>query len=436
MLECPPKYDFYEALLESLNERGAMDSNMSLLVQEINEEYHYWDKVKYLAKSRNVDAERLWRFIKLDRDIKKVSLWDSYNICYCPNNRMQRLCHFFDMNFGGSIESDTIIPDNKERYLINSLMEEAISSSQMEGASTTRKVAKEMLRKNIHPRSRSEQMIYNNYQTIQFVVANKNRNLTPELLSELHGYMTAKTLEKESDAGRFRTPDDDVVVEDAMTHEVVHTPPPAQDVPEFVDEVCRFFNGGEQTLFIHPIIRAVVLHFMIAYVHPFVDGNGRTARALFYWYMLRNGYWLMEYMPISRIIGKSKKMYEKAFLHSEADGNDIGYFISYNLRVLEQAFTGLQNYIYRKSREKRRAADFLHLGNINERQAELLRMYTEDDALVLTVKDLQIKFGVSPTTAKSDLTKLVETGYVDEFSFNKVKKGYVRSRNFVALTER
>lgn len=45
---------------------------------------------------------------------------------------------------------------------------------------------------------------------------------------------------------------------------------------------------------------------MIAYMHPFVDGNGRTARALFYWYMLKSGYWLTEYLSISRVIAKSK----------------------------------------------------------------------------------------------------------------------------------
>src|SRR5205814_10028127 len=52
----------------------------------------------------------------------------------------------------------------------------------------------------------------------------------------------------------------------------------------------------------HPMVRSMILHFWLAYDHPFVDGNGRTARALFYWSMLRNGYWMFEYITISKII--------------------------------------------------------------------------------------------------------------------------------------
>lgn len=77
-------------------------------------------------------------------------------------------------------------------------------------------------------------------------------------------------------------------------------------------------------------------------MQPFVDGNGRTARALFYWYMLKEKYWMTEYFSISRIIGKTKKSYEKTFRYAELDGNDIGYFVAYNLDVLQKAFQQLQ----------------------------------------------------------------------------------------------
>lgn len=429
MLERTPYYSVND-LFVCIADHSEFVKDNALTFQKINEEYLYWDKVKYLARDRGIDSDILWKHVKFERILKRITLWDKYDVDCCITNHMQRLCHFFDMNFGGTIESEGVIPENRERYLLNSLMEEAISSSQMEGASTTRKVAKEMLRKNKRPRSRSEQMILNNYQTIQFIVANKNRDLTPELLSEIHRLMTLNTLDNPEDAGRFRNVADDVWVEDKITHEIMHTPPTADGIPEFIDSLCNFFNNAEQTLFIHPIIRAITIHFMVAYMHPFVDGNGRTARALFYWHMLKNGYWLMEYMPISRIIGRSKKMYETSFLHSEYDGNDIGYFIVYNLRVLEQAFVGLQNYIRKKIQEKRSALDILSIGNINERQAELLRMFAEDETLVLTVKDAQLRFSVSPTTAKSDIKGLVDGGFLIEISFNKVKRGYRRSDSF------
>ena len=249
-------------------------------------------------------------------------------------------------------------------------MEEAIYSSQMEGAATTRKVAKDMLRKKMTPRDKSQQMIVNNYQTINHIAEHKTDSLTPELLLHVHQLMTSNTLDSPDDSGRFRK-NDDIVVENGITHETVHIPPTYTEIPSFVKSLCDFFNETHSKVFIHPIIRGIIIHFMIAYVHPFADGNGRTARAMFYWYMLRQGYWLTEYMSISRVIAKSKKAYEKSFLYAEADMLDIGYFVNYNLGVLEKSFKQLQEYIKRKQLDKNSANKFFKLGNINERQAQI-----------------------------------------------------------------
>lgn len=404
-------------------------------VEEINDLYLYWSDVKYKKSPVTVTPEELWASVKVSRELKKISVWLKYGISFAISNRMQRQCHNFDMNFGGSWGSPSIIPDaNKERYLVSSLMEEAISSSQMEGASTTRKVAKDMLRKNTSPRSRSEQMIFNNYETIRFIVSNKEQPLTQELLLRIHALMTNKTLENAADEGRFRN-NDDVVVEDSITNEVVHTPPPHTDIPEFIDSLCDFFNSEAEATFIHPIIRAIIIHFMIAYVHPFVDGNGRTARALFYWYMLKKGYWLMEYMSISRIIYKSKKSYEKSFLYTESDGNDVGYFISYNLRVLELAFNELQRYIKQKRAQRLLSSELLEHEGINIRQADILAMVKENPQIALTVKELQNRFAISHPTARHDLEGLVQKGYLKRIRVNRVKSNYIRAEMFDDLFE-
>ena len=199
---------------------------------------------------------------------------------------------------------------------------------------------------------------------------------------------------------------------------------------------CDFFNCEKAKHFIHPIIRGVIIHFMLAYMHPFVDGNGRTARALFYWYMLKQGYWLTEYLSISRIIYKSKLTYEKSFLYAEADNNDIGYFINYNLRALELSFKELQNYIKRKTEAKRTSTTFLRIGNINERQADIIKIYYQNPKEMLTVKDLEARFLITPTTAKSDIVGLLKIGALTEIPLNKVKKGYIKGDRFDSLIER
>ena len=406
------------------------DKDITALVEQINEEYEYWDTVKYKPLPKGCTPQKLWLCTKASRIPNRILIWPGHTITLTVTSHMQRICHEFDMNFGGSwMADDRPLPETEERYLVSSLMEEAISSSQMEGANTTRRVAKEMLRKQTKPKDKAQQMIANNYQTIQFIVQSKDRPLTPELLQHVHRLMTEKTLSNDEYAGRFRT-NDEVVVADGITHEVVHRPPTHKDIEPFVADLCRFFNDEEQSVFIHPLIRGIIIHFMLAYVHPFVDGNGRTARALFYWYLLRRGYWLTQYLSISRVIARSKKAYEKAFLYTEADENDMGYFVAYNMRVLQQAFRELQTYIKRKQKEHLTANTYLLLGDINERQAQIIQLLVDNPKAVLTIKELQNRFLVTPTTAKTDIMGLVSRGLVSEFAFNKVKKGYVRSERF------
>lgn len=408
-------------------------------VTKINDEYLYWSDIKYRANQLGISSEELWAIVKNTRDKTDVVLPEFGDFHFSLTNRMQRQCYEFDMNFGGSWGASKIFPDDKtsqELYLISSIMEEAIASSQMEGAATTREVAKDMLRKKITPRDKSQRMILNNYTTINFIREHSKEDLTPDLILQVHSLMTDGALDIQDAAGRLRTIDENIVVGNGITGETVHTPPSADLLPEFIEELCRFFNDTNPSRFIHPIIRAIIIHFMIGFYHPFADGNGRTARALFYWYMMKSNYWLVQYLSISRIIKGSKKYYEKAYLFSENDGNDLGYFILYNLEVLHKSFEELRKYLARKYKEKAKSEKLLHLGNITPRQAEILNRYIDNQDMVGTAVDLARRSGVSQGTAKSDLKDLASKGYLDEITLNGRTKGYIRSENFQSLIQK
>ncbi len=423
MIELPPKIDkktLVNALLKGI------DPNIMPVVDKVNADYEYWDKAKYKKLPEGFTPQMLWANVKASRLRSMIPVWNKYSINLCVTSQMQRLCHEFDMKFGSfwEVEGDTQSSERKY-YLSSSLMEEAIYSSKMEGASTTRIVAKDMLRKKKSPQNKSQQMIVNNYNTIQYIVEHKDEPLTEELLLTIHRLMTEKTLDNPEDAGRFRT-NDKVVVADMVEGDIIYTPPSFQEIPEFVESLCDFFNNDNPRTFIHPIIRGIIVHFMLAFMHPFVDGNGRTARALFYWYMLKEGYKLTEYMSISRVIAKSKSNYEKSFRYVENDGNDMGYFVAYNLEALEISFQQLRDYIQRKQREKSAASSFMMAGNINQRQALVLQRLKEEPETIFTVKDVQEQFSVSSMTARKDLSDLVKQGYMTEIALNKVTRGYIK----------
>ena len=190
--------------------------------------------------------------------------------------------------------------------------------------------------------------------------------------------------------------------------------------------MCRFANERPQDVFVHPIIRAIILHFWVGHDHPFVDGNGRTARALFYWSSLSQGYWLAEYLSISRILKEEPAQYARAFLLTETDENDLTYFIEYQLDVINRAMTDLQAYLRRKMEEVRKLEGLLRESvRLNHRQLALLTHALRHPGHTYTIESHKMSHNVVYQTARSDLMDLAERGIL-----GKTKRG--RSFQFTA----
>ncbi|HEU4392763.1 MAG TPA: Fic family protein [Solirubrobacterales bacterium] len=301
-----------------------------------------------------------------------------------------------------------------QRFLVNSLMEEAIRSSQLEGATTSRRVAKEMLRTGRKPRNRSERMIGNNYRALQFMREEMGPALSVEAVLELHRILTEGTLDNPEGAGRLQQPGEErVAVYDRDEDETpVHRPPAAEELPARMELLCAFANeedGSER--FIHPVVRAVLLHFWLAYDHPFEDGNGRTARILFFWAMQRRGYWLIEYLPISPILRRAPAKYARAFLETETDGGDTTYFLIHQLRAIEQALDEHDVYLRRKIAEVRDVERLLQdADDFNYRQLALLTDAVRHSESTYSFDSHATSHRVSHETARNDLSGLVDRG--------------------------
>lgn len=425
-MEKSPKYSLQENLLKL---KEAPENQY--FFNKIESEYLHWDKVKYLGFKKN--DTNLWKEIKLIRKLisKKFVLNNKHTISleYGVNDFLQQKLHYLDFNFGAGLQKEQLLSDlDKHQYLSNALMEESIFSSMIEGATTTRVKAKDMLRKGKKPNNKSEQMILNNYKTIQYISENKNEEITIHKLFEIHKLVTENTLEEEN-CGVFRNTND-VLVMNQITGEIVHTPPSFKELEELMQSFCDFFNNNPKEEFIHPIVKASILHFLIGYIHPFVDGNGRTARALFYWYLLKNGYWLTEYLSISRVILKTKTQYEKAYIYSEIDEMNVSYFIHYQVKVLTQAFEDLKDYLFKKKKEENKLNKYLKVSNINERQAQILYWIEEDANRYFSVKEIENVFSVTNQTARTDIEELVTQDYLKKVSINKKSFNYWKGEKF------
>ena len=390
------------------------------LVRKANSEYLYWDEFKYQPLPEGVTSEVAWGVLKASRlfQTRRISLSDSkgHPFGYWLPDGVLREIHYIDQQAGGAIlvEDPSVHSEEKQRYMIRSLVEEAISSSQIEGAATTRVVAKEMLRTGRKPKDRSEQMIYNNYQSMQMIKRHLSGPLTIDLILKVHAAITEKTLEDPSWAGRLRTPEDEEIHVFDSDGQVLHVPTRAADVLTSMDNLCNYANGDKEDEFVNPIIKGLIIHFWLAYVHPFMDGNGRTARALFYWYMLKHNYWLFEYLSVSTAILSARVQYYRAFLYSEMDDNDATYFIVYNLRAIHKALEILNAYIERKQKEKKNAYRFaVKYPALNLRQRALLASALEKPHEIYTIETHSNVHGITYQTARTDLLSLKDMGLLE-----------------------
>jgi Fic family protein len=399
----------------------SLDRFLAITRAKLPAGYPHWDKLRHLDAPDGLTSEEWWAAVKLGRTQAARTLpllgVDDRPFTYTMPDVVLRALHVVDQRAAGEIRMPEVVTGDaqaKQQYLVNSLMEEAIRSSQLEGASTSRRAAKELLRTGRRPQDRSERMIVNNYMALQYMRESMGDRLQPADVLELQRILTDGTLDDPSASGRLQRPDEDrVAVVDRTDGGVLHRPPLADQLPARLQALCDFANGDsdDEHTFIHPVVRAILLHFWLAYDHPFEDGNGRTARVLFSWFMRTKDYWLVEYLSISKILREAPGQYHRAFLLTETDEGDTTYFLIHQLGVIERAIEELHKYLRRKVAEVRDVETLVRgTGGFNHRQIDVLSSALRDSDRVYTFTSHAIAHGVTHETARTDLRDLADRG--------------------------
>jgi len=381
--------------------------------------YLHWDQMRHRKPPDGLTLKEWWFSTAASRANNARTLpfagTDGRPFRFTNIDRVQEMVHRIDQQASGHLQTDDVVANlaSSGRYLVSSLVEEAISSSLLEGAATTRRVAKELLRTGRRPRDRSERMVLNNFLAMESAaeLAGSGEPLTSDHVLELHRIVTDGTLDDPSEAGRLQWPGDERVAVVWGDGQVLHIPPPAEELPARLERLCAFANGEAGDGFLHPVVRAVLLHFWLGHDHPFSDGNGRAARALFYWSMLRSGYWLAQYIAISTILRKAPAKYARSYLHAETDSNDVTYFVIHQLEVLERAIAALREHLGRKVAEIAEVEQLLQgLPRLNHRQLAVIGEALRDPSARFTIAGQKRLHRVAYQSARTDLLGLQNLG--------------------------
>ena len=415
----PPEIDLKDAVARASGAGGFVDP------LDAHGRYLHWDDLRHRpAPTGFRTREEYWAQLHLARraaarplpfaDISGRRFW------HCPV-ALEQSIFLLDQRAAGTLglpAADSADRRAGERYLINGLMDEAIHSSQLEGADTGYARAKAMLRESRPPADHGERMIVNNYLAMREIVDNfQNQALSPETICEMHSILTDGVLNNAADRGRIRAcdaDDNDFGVYHRYRQILLHRPPPWRELKGRMKLLCDFANEKDGGPFVHPAARAMILHFMLAHDHPFVDGNGRAARGLFYWAMARNKYWLARYAPISAVIKRGGRDYMRAFLLSEKSGGDLTYFLIYHLEVALKALQRLDNHVKSRAALVQRAEKQLAgTGNWNHRQLALLSRALRKPESECTYESHRNSHGITRQTAKTDLDNLLRAGLLE-----------------------
>lgn len=400
---------------------------------QINNSYLDWDKVQNMQFAGVPFTNKEIWLAALDARqqgfTRNLSV-ENYHFKWSLSNAMEALLHELDIAIaGGAAIKELLTEKDKPRHSVNALVDEAYTSAQLAGFAITKKTARELLLKSKVPQNTQEQVVSNLYKALQKLNTLKNEQLTKDNLLALHVIVTKDTI-KLKGIGNLRANNkfDLSGIEASPNYKA----PDYKELQKLTAFIVNFFNDDKTPFFIHPLIKAAIIEWLVLYVRPFKDANGRMARLLSKWYLLKTGYWVMDYIPASNVIVKLKLQYQKCFSQIVTNENDIGYLIHFETQALRMAYRSFKELLQRSVKEKTENK-FLKADGLNTRQVAALQWIKDDAEKIITIRELRSGFGVSKETARTDLTALVEQGWLKNYNLNKKTYAFVKGNKFDSL---
>jgi len=280
--------------------------------------------------------------------------------------------------------------------------------------------SKEVMRKTgIIARERDVQEVIN-YRNVMLWIDQQNVNYTSQLLSvntlkTMH-HLTLANILDESKIGKIRT--QQVVVRGADDGQIVFRPPIAIEVPFLIEEFFKWLNS-EESVGIHPILKAAIIHYRLVYIHPFIEGNGRTARAMATLYLYATDYNFKKFFSLEQYFDSDVNKYYQALLSVQQNQNfDLTYWLEYFCYGLAIEIGKVKEQVMKLSKDLKLKRELGAQVALSERQIILLELLqnqgeiTSDDAQKILPQ-------ISVDTILRDIKDLISKGVIKKHGVTK-----------------
>jgi Fic family protein len=232
------------------------------------------------------------------------------------------------------------------------------------------------------------------------VFAEKSSFLSKDLL-KVHKMATKDTLDDPRDEGVFRNRQ--VIVGNRITGQVVFMPPPTKEVPKLTDEFFKWFNAPEVNE-IDPVIEAGITHYEIVRIHPFIDGNGRTARIMAAIVLFKRGFDVKRFFALDDYYDHDRRAYYAALRTVDPNSIDITAWLEYFTRGVAASIEAVKKKVIGLSKDIKALKDKGQIA-LTERQMKIVERIIQNNKI--TIGEVSKEFGITRQAALKEMNKLI-----------------------------
>lgn len=312
------------------------------------------------------------------------------------------------------IEHSKLIPKWELKLRKEARIHNAHSSTSIEGNKLTFEQVKALSEhKEVTATEKDKKEVLNYLKALDSIPAYAGKkNIDVKLFLEIHETISKGTLRDEKDCGVFRNRQVFIgrrVFDGTNFKEVVeYMPPDTKDVPRLVNEFLDWFNLGK-TREINPVILAGITHYEIARIHPFIDGNGRTARLMASLILYKSGFDHRQFFALDDYYDEDRALYYAALKTAQINKGDISKWLEYFTEGVLYSINRVKDFITKMGLSpKIEAGERIEL---SQRQIKILERIKEK--VKVTNKDLRGMFGITRQAMLKEISKLIDAKLIE-----------------------